>query len=86
MKGKGGSTKDDIAFDKPASRPFLDGTTALAYTAGVMPQIYGATLAVLQEARRCFDLFASDEASDSNVAWRPRKIVDWGAGVGSAAW
>ena len=69
-------------FDKMPQKPFLDGSTALAYTAGVMPSIFASTLAVLGEAAKRFKLLASE----GQQVWRPSKIIDWGAGVGSGAW
>lgn len=63
------------------SKPFLDGHTALAYTAGVMPSVYGATLAVLREAKQRFDHMPGVASG-----WTPKQIVDWGAGVASGAW
>lgn len=73
--------KDDEPMPKIPARPFLDGATAAAYMTGVMPSIYGATMAVLQEARHRFEL-----ADHDRPPWRPQRIVDWGAGLGSVAW
>lgn len=61
--------------------PFLDGNTALAYASGVMPGIYASTLAVLSEAQKRLSL----QSDENGQPWMPKKIVDWGAGLGTAA-
>lgn len=54
---------------------------ALAYAAGVMPGAYAATFAVLAEARKRFAM----QLGEDGLPWRPKKIVDFGAGLGSVA-
>lgn len=61
--------------------PFLDGNTALAYASGVMPGIYASTLVVLSEAQRRLSLVPGEDGQE----WKPKKIIDWGAGLGTAA-
>lgn len=75
--------KHYAGYQKLPPKPFLDGATAVAYTAGVMPSIYGSTLAALLEARQRLDTSAIQAGV---TPWLPRKIVDWGSGVGSVGW
>lgn len=83
------STASSSQKGKKASRdaeptpqsPFIDGNTSLAYAAGVMPSVYASTLAVLTEAQHKLSLLAED----GEVSWKPHKIVDWGAGLGTVA-
>ncbi|KAL8291990.1 hypothetical protein RQP46_001456 [Phenoliferia psychrophenolica] len=63
--------------DRQALTTTYDGPTALAYAAGLMPSVYGATLHALTTTRDRLR-FASD--------WEPERMVDYGSGTGSAAW
>lgn len=65
-----------------SSKPFMDGPTALAYTAGVMPSIYASTRAVLGETK----VRLGQLVHEGEEEWIPKQIVDWGAGVGTGGW
>lgn len=60
----------------------MDGNTATAYTAGVMPSNFAATRTVLGEVKGRLDLLVSEHEE----AWVPKQVVDWGARVGSGGW
>jgi ribosomal protein RSM22 (predicted rRNA methylase) len=79
-KGKKASSSNSDAGRSPQT-PFLDGNTALAYASGVMPSVYAATVAVMHEAQKKLSILAGEDG----VEWKPRKIVDWGGGLGTVA-
>lgn len=78
---KGKRAIPDATDSRTPQIPFLDGNTAIAYAAGVMPGVYASTLAVLTEAQRRLSLQVSEDGQE----WRPRKIIDFGAGLGTVA-
>jgi ribosomal protein RSM22 (predicted rRNA methylase) len=78
---KGKRAMPHASDNKLPQIPFLDGNTALAYASGVMPGIYASTLAVLSEAQKRLSL----QPDEDGQPWMPKKIVDWGAGLGTAA-
>ena len=71
----------DAVDTKSPQIPFLDGNTAIAYAAGVMPGVYASTVAVLNEAQRRLSLTPGEDGQE----WRPRKIIDFGGGLGTVA-
>lgn len=63
--------------DRQALSTTYDAPTSLAYLAGLMPSIYGATLHALTMTRDRLAVLGE---------WEPERMVDWGSGTGSAAW
>jgi ribosomal protein RSM22 (predicted rRNA methylase) len=64
--------------DRQALLTSYDPPTSLAYLAGLMPSIYGATVAVLTATSDRLKLMGND--------WVPDRVIDFGSGTGSAAW
>lgn len=64
--------------DRQALSTTYDTSTSLAYLAGLMPSIYGATLNVLEMTKSRLSILSPE--------WEPDRIVDWGSGTASAAW
>ncbi|BGP39048.1 37S ribosomal protein S22 [Rhodotorula kratochvilovae] len=60
-----------------------DAPTSLAYLAGLMPQVYAATLHVLDITKQRMILLSTREGAET---WEPERLVDYGSGTGSAAW
>lgn len=56
-----------------------DDPTSLAYLAGLMPSVYGATLHALTMAQDRLRLV-------DGGTWEPERILDFGSGTASAAW
>lgn len=63
--------------DRHALLTAYDPSTSLAYLAGLMPSIYGATVHVLNSTKNRLKLISD---------WEPERIIDFGSGTGSAAW
>ena len=63
--------------DRQALTTTYDGPTSLAYAAGLMPSVYGATVHALTTTRDRLRLISG---------WEPERMVDYGSGTGSAAW
>jgi len=59
------------------SAPPYNEDVSLAYAAGLMPSVYAATYRVFNEIAK---------RTESDVQWKPSRIVDWGSGTASAAW
>ncbi|KAM0788738.1 hypothetical protein ACM66B_002830 [Microbotryomycetes sp. NB124-2] len=66
---------------KAQASPTYDTPTSLAFLAGLMPSIYGATLHALTSTRDRLKLIARD-----GEEWTPERIIDFGCGTASAAW
>lgn len=67
-----------------AQPPAYDEETSLAYLAGLMPSVYGATLHALTMARNRLELLGP--ALYDEQVWTPQIVLDFGAGTASAAW
>lgn len=63
--------------DRHALLTAYDPPTALAYTAGLMPSVFGATVHVLDAVKSRLRLLGG---------WDPERVVDYGSGSGSGAW
>lgn len=55
-----------------------DERTSLAYLAGVMPQLYGATETVLRATKTALESLGD--------GWQPERVVDYGSGTATVAW
>jgi hypothetical protein len=64
--------------DRQALSTTYDAPTSLAFLAGLMPSMYGATLHALDMTKDRLELLGT--------GWEPEKMIDWGSGTGSAAW
>ncbi|ORY91654.1 mitochondrial small ribosomal subunit Rsm22-domain-containing protein [Leucosporidium creatinivorum] len=67
--------------DRLALTTTYDESTSLAYLAGLMPSVYGATLHALTMARNRLGLV--DGGAEE---WVPEQVLDFGSGTASAAW
>ncbi|GAA5851827.1 hypothetical protein JCM9279_001899 [Rhodotorula babjevae] len=75
--------------DKQDNKVSYDAASSLAYLAGLMPQVYAATLHVLDMTKQRLELLSSQarrEDGAQNEPWQPDRLVDYGSGTGSAAW
>ncbi|KAK4706062.1 hypothetical protein P7C70_g117, partial [Phenoliferia sp. Uapishka_3] len=63
--------------DRAALTTTYDAPTSLAYAAGLMPSVYGATLSALTTTRDRLKIYSE---------WEPDRMIDYGSGTGSAAW
>ncbi|KAK4055721.1 37S ribosomal protein S22 [Microbotryomycetes sp. JL201] len=78
VQPRGGGSSQPL---KAQASPTYDGPTSLAFLAGLMPSIYGATLHALTSTRSRLKLLARD-----GHEWIPERIIDFGCGTASAAW
>lgn len=72
--------------DKQDNKLSHDAATSLAYLAGLMPQVYAATLHVLDITKQRLELLSTGADGAQGEAWQPDRLVDYGSGTGSAAW
>ncbi|BGO90730.1 hypothetical protein NBRC10512_000670 [Rhodotorula toruloides] len=63
-----------------------DAHTSLAYLLGIMPNVYLASVTVLETLKRRLELLATEHDDKIGEAWQPDRLVDYGSGTGSAAW
>ncbi|GAA5923538.1 hypothetical protein JCM3775_000420 [Rhodotorula graminis] len=75
--------------DKQDNKVSYDAASSLAYLAGLMPQVYAATLHVLDMTKQRLELLSTGARGQDGAQgepWQPDRLVDFGSGTGSAAW
>ncbi|GAA6046363.1 hypothetical protein JCM3770_004883 [Rhodotorula araucariae] len=83
QRTSGFPTAPQTQKDRQSNSVTYDAPTSLAYLAGLMPQVYAATLHVLDITKQRMGLLSTRGGKE---AWEPERLVDYGSGTGSAAW